>query len=98
MSSTHWKNVARQFRNFGPPLRPCKQDVAIVNRMLADYSSRPLTDGLRVLACGVTPELTGVRWPSGVKSARIFDPERSCHTVTMTRSRSCGNRYSLFRL
>ena len=63
----HWPRHARQWALVGPPLRPCPEDVAIMERVVAG-------GGRRAVILGVTPELVGLRWPAG---ARVVAIDRS---------------------
>jgi SAM-dependent methyltransferase len=58
-----WPEIARQWRQVGPPLRPHAQDVDFVHKAVLDEhrSGEPP----RVLLLGVTPELYRLPWPPG---------------------------------
>jgi SAM-dependent methyltransferase len=56
----HWNLHAHQWQHVAPPLRPATEDVALLESKVAEHV-RP---GLSVLL-GVTPEIAGMRWPSG---------------------------------
>lgn len=71
MSRTHWKKVARQFQLFGPPLRPCRQDIQILESILADWGIPQGARAPRVLTCGVTPELAQLNWPPGTRHIAV---------------------------
>ena len=71
----HWPELAAVYRDVGPPLRPCDDDLAIIRRLLLpaakgspanhvrmdNISPRPL----RVLIMGATEEYSRLPWPAG---------------------------------
>ena len=63
-AGTHWRNFAEQFALLGSPLRPCAEDVRIIEEMLA---AEPAVFGTtarkRAWLLGVTPEIAMLRWP-----------------------------------
>jgi hypothetical protein len=63
----YWgSDVARQWHLYGPPLRPCAEDVRAIEqavRAFADQSDEPL----KVLLWGVTPEIAAMSWPAGTR-------------------------------
>jgi SAM-dependent methyltransferase len=62
MPSDHWPLHARAWSRVGPPLRPCSEDIAIVNREVAAWAKDRRVDAL---VLGVTPELVEMRLPAG---------------------------------
>lgn len=55
----HWPDIAKQWSQVGPPLRPSAEDLAIVVDAVKHFP-RP-----RVLVLGVTQELYRLPWPAG---------------------------------
>jgi hypothetical protein len=55
-----WRDRARQWNTIQPPLRPCAEDLAIVQRAIEPMPTAP-----RVLILGVTVELYHLPWPEG---------------------------------
>jgi hypothetical protein len=53
MHST-WNGNAVRWRHIGPPLRPCREDLQYVGRVIREESAAKR--GVRVLLLGVTPE------------------------------------------
>ena len=59
----HWSEIARQWQQVGPPLRPAAQDIAFCAEAVGEWGR---TRGApRVLLLGVTPELYHLPWPEG---------------------------------
>lgn len=56
----HWDRHARRWQHVGPPLRPCPEDVALVEELSLGATGP-------ALLLGVTPELATMRWPEGVE-------------------------------
>ncbi len=59
----HWREVARQWRHIGPPLRPAAEDVELCAKAVREWSDGRAAP--RVLLLGVTPELFHMPWPEG---------------------------------
>lgn len=63
----HWQNFAEQYRLLGSPLRPCAQDIRILEEMLATVTDLFGAGAkMRALLLGVTPEIAAVAWPQTV--------------------------------
>ena len=59
----HWHSIAREWRYFGSPLRPCEEDTRFMSQVIAkQFQGRR---DLKALLCGVTPEIARMSWPSG---------------------------------
>lgn len=67
-AGAHWRGVAEQFGLLGSPLRPCAEDIRIVEEMLA-AEPRIFGGGARKRSwlLGVTPEIATLRWPLEVE-------------------------------
>jgi SAM-dependent methyltransferase len=61
-----WPSQARHWHLLGPPLRPSRDDVAIVEGVVRALLATP-----RVLLLGVTPELATLAWPPGTELAAV---------------------------
>lgn len=59
----HWNSIARQWKHFGPPLRPCTEDIQIMEGAVATHCHG--MDTIEARLCGVTPEIASMTWPSG---------------------------------
>src|SRR5690242_6604596 len=57
---SHWNKHAQHWRSVKAPLRPCPQDMALFEKVLAEYF--PARASLDALMLGVTPELAANRW------------------------------------
>jgi len=63
--SAHWHAHAAKWRDVGPPLRPCAQDIAIFENALRDWTERQaLSRPARMLLLGVTPEIALMQRPA----------------------------------
>ena len=58
-----WPEIARQWQEVGPPLRPVAEDARFVLEAVSEWGRQPTPP--RVLLLGVTPELYGLPWPAG---------------------------------
>jgi len=62
-----WQSVPKQWKHFGPPLRPCPEDIKVMEDHVARWMDGSSADGCNVLLCGVTPEIVEMNWPAGTK-------------------------------
>jgi SAM-dependent methyltransferase len=62
-SAGHWPNIARIWKQVGPPLRPSLQDIAFLNDAIGSWVRD--NGAPRALILGVTPELYHLPWPNG---------------------------------
>jgi hypothetical protein len=60
---THWQRVARNWKYFGPPLRPAAADVDLFEKLVHHECARHNCK-ISTLLCGVTPEIASMNWPS----------------------------------
>jgi len=58
-----WSKAAQVWDNLGSPLRPCREDVAILEGFLQETQAAG-AKSLRALILGVTPELYHLPWPA----------------------------------
>ena len=70
-----WIAQAQQWARIGPPLRPSRADVAIVEELVR-ARSKP-----RVLLLGVTPEIATLSWPAGTTLVAVDRSEGMIATV-----------------
>lgn len=61
----HWPQNARHWDLVGPPLRPSREDVAIVAALARAWREARPEGALRALILGVTPEIATLDWPDG---------------------------------
>ncbi|MFC1839982.1 hypothetical protein ACFL1N_10405 [Thermodesulfobacteriota bacterium] len=62
-----WRKVAYHFNNYGPPLRPCEEDICIMEKAVAKWANRYPDQKFRAALWGVTPEIAGMSWPEGTE-------------------------------
>ncbi len=61
----HWAEIARQWRQAGPPLRPSMQDMGFCADAIRGWHRQ--YGAPRVLLLGVTPDIYGLSWPKGTE-------------------------------
>jgi SAM-dependent methyltransferase len=75
----HWSDIARQWEQIGPPLRPCIQDIAYYSDAV-DLWVRG--NGVpRAVILGVTPELYRLPWPKGTDVLAVDHTREMIDTV-----------------
>src|SRR5579862_4932337 len=57
----HFASLHRRWSHLGPPLAPGLGDTAIVQRIADGLGPAP-----RVVVLGLTPQIVGCAWPSGI--------------------------------
>ena len=60
----YWDLLAHQFGHQQPPLRPCAEDVQILEGIIHDWSQKNFQPATNVLLLGVTPEIATLNWPA----------------------------------
>jgi SAM-dependent methyltransferase len=89
----HWRSFAARYGLLGPPLRPCAEDICIIEEMLA---AEPEVFGAaakkRVWLLGVTPKIAATRWPQGVE---LFAVERVQAMIDSVWPGDTGSRRAL---
>ena len=93
--ATYWNVFAENYRNIAPPLKPCAEDVRIIEDTLARWwSSRKLTN-LKALLCGVTPALAELSLPAEAHLTAVEHSQPMIDGIwpgdTAKRSARCGN-------
>lgn len=66
-STAIWDRHAVQWDEVGPPLRPCRQDIDLLQRFVADHCAGRNGALPRAILLGVTPEIARMRWPAGTR-------------------------------
>lgn len=79
--STYWNKLAYDYQYLGPPLCPCDDDVRIAEELLATMRSIHDGEALRVLLCGVTPELGRMRCPPGTRLLAVEQAQAMIRAV-----------------
>ncbi|MCW5574455.1 MAG: hypothetical protein KIT13_00035 [Burkholderiales bacterium] len=69
--SDHWSQHARQWSLIGPPLRPAAADIRWIETRIRDWQRQGGAVMPRALLCGVTPEIAGMRWPTGTRLVAV---------------------------
>ena len=64
-TDARWEALALAWPAIRPPLRPGRDDIALLQTLVADRSSATAADSPRALLLGVTPEIASMRWPAG---------------------------------
>jgi SAM-dependent methyltransferase len=68
---SHWPRIARSWSLVGSPLRPCAQDLALFDQVIAGWQKQAARPPA-ALILGVTPEFcSGLRWPAGTELAAL---------------------------
>ena len=62
-----WQNAPKQWKHFGPPLRPCAADIGAMSSAVADWARNNSAQSCKALLCGVTPEIVNMSWPAGTR-------------------------------
>ena len=76
-----WNDIADYWQDWGPPLRPCAEDLGIVQAALATWLHKPAGGPLQVLMCGVTPELADLAWPEASQLVAVDQSESMIEKV-----------------
>jgi len=89
----HWRSFAGQFALLDSPLRPCAEDVRIIEEMLADEREVfGATAKKRAWLLGVTPEIATLRWPPDVELIAV---ERSREMINSVWPGDTANRRAI---
>ena len=73
-----WQSVPRRWQYFGPPLRPCPDDIGIMEAQVAAWQEAHAGASCHVMLCGVTPEIADMAWPPGT---RLWGVEKSLSMI-----------------
>lgn len=63
----YWGAFAQAYHNLGPPLKPCAEDVAVVEGALEHWRRERPARQLNALLCGVTPAFANLKFPAGTR-------------------------------
>ncbi len=90
---SHWNKHAQQWRYVKAPLRPCAEDIALIEQTLARHFPPQTT--LNALMLGVTPELAANRWRPALKLVAVDNTLAMINSVwpkdDAHRNALCGN-------
>jgi SAM-dependent methyltransferase len=90
---SHWNKHAQQWRYVKAPLRPCAEDIALIEQALAEHF--PMQTRLDALMLGVTPELAAKSWMPALNLVAVDNtlamiqsvwPKNDAHRMVL-----CGN-------
>ena len=76
-----WNDAATRFDDWGPPLRPCPEDIRIMQEMIADWHRVNHAGKPRIFLCGVTPEIVTMPWPFPFEMIGMDQAESMVHLV-----------------
>jgi hypothetical protein len=80
-ATTYWNKLARDYSFLGPPLCPCGDDVYGAEDVLAKMRAVHPAGPLRVLLCGVTPELGRMTCPRGTRLLAVEQAQAMIRAV-----------------
>jgi hypothetical protein len=81
LTGTYWNKLAHDYQYLGPPLCPCNIDVRLAEQVLAGMRSAHADEALRVLLCGVTPELGRMTCPPDTRLLAVDHSEPMIRAV-----------------
>ena len=76
-----WNDVACRWNDWGPPLRPCAEDLRLMRAALARWLEANPIGRLRVFLCGVTPEIVTMPWPRAIDLTAVDQAESMVRVV-----------------
>jgi SAM-dependent methyltransferase len=76
-----WNDLAHHWDDWGPPLRPAAEDLAIMRRALTGWRPQDGAEAARVFLCGVTPEIVEMPWPFPVELVGMDQAESMVRVV-----------------
>ncbi len=62
-----WEGLSRYWHIVQPPQRPAREDIDVLQRLVAESASLAQSPLPRVLMLGVTPEIATIGWPAGTQ-------------------------------
>ncbi len=62
-----WDDLSTKWDLVGQPLRPCPEDIELLERLVGEAAARGAGGVTRALLLGVTPEIARMRWPAGTR-------------------------------
>lgn len=75
----HWPDLARAWKQVGPPLRPSAQDIDFLKDAIGSWARDDSAP--RALILGVTPELYDLPWPNGTDVLAVDHTQTMIDTV-----------------
>ncbi len=79
--NSYWNKLADDYQYLGPPLCPSDEDVRLAEEALDRMRSRLGDEPLRVLLCGVTPELGRMRCPRDTRLVALEQTQSMIRAV-----------------
>jgi hypothetical protein len=76
-----WNDVAARWDDWGPPLRPCPEDLQIMQAMISGWHTVNRREKARVFLCGVTPEIVTMPWGFSVELTAMDQAESMVRLV-----------------
>jgi hypothetical protein len=73
-ADSYWNRIVSDWSLVAPPLRPCAEDTAVMERIVRDRHRDSAHCPLRAGVLGVTPEIVGMNWPEQTRIT-AFDKE-----------------------
>lgn len=70
----YWDRLAGEWDLIGPPLRPCPEDIATMEKLVNRWICPTCTAAPQGVVLGVTPEIVGMKWPEN-SHIQAFDQE-----------------------
>lgn len=58
-----WQDLANHWHKWGPPLRPCADDIRVLESAVHAWKAANPRSVLQALLCGVTQEIARMNWP-----------------------------------
>lgn len=77
----HWDQIASRFHLIGSPSRPSEADTRIMEEAITKWYAGDSRGSLKVLLCGVTPEIATMAWPKGVELLAVDQSEEMIRLV-----------------
>ena len=76
-----WDDIAHHFDDWGPPLRPCPEDLQIVQQVLVRWHAWNPVRLAQMFLCGVTPEIAKMSWPFAINLLGMDQAESMVRVV-----------------
>lgn len=76
-----WNDIAAHWNDWGPPLRPCAEDLRIECQALAHWHRANPTEKVEAFLFGVTPEIAAMSWPFPVDLLAMDQSARMLQVV-----------------
>ncbi len=76
-----WNDLSQHWDDWGPPLRPCPEDLQITRRALERWHAADPVETPRVFLCGVTPEIATMPWPFPIELTGMDQSEGMVRSV-----------------